>query len=96
MSKVFDVVHANGKYKGQDGTEKTRWQNVGVVFKSEKGAYTLKLDAVPTRRNEEGELWMNLFVPQAKGEQKAPVQQGFRNETKPDLNDGFGDDIPDF
>jgi hypothetical protein len=50
-----------------------------VVFKSEKGAYTMKLDAVPTRRNEQGELWLNLFVPQARQEKTdKPVQQGFR------------------
>ena len=88
MSKEFDVVHANGKYM-LNGEEKTRWQNVGVVFKSAKGAYTMKLDAIPTRRNEEGELWLNLFTPQQKG-----GQQGFRDKPK---TDGFEDqDIPDF
>ena len=82
MSKVFDVMSANGKYTGQDGSEKTRWQNVGVVFKSDKGNYTMKLEAIPTRRNEDGELWLNLFVPQKK---EAPKQQ-----------QGFDDSIPDF
>ena len=90
MSKrVFDVVHGNGEYTGADGTTKTRWQNVGVVFKSEKGNYVLKLDAIPTRRNEQGELWLNLFVPKEK-EQPAQ-QQGFRDAPKDDFEDG---DIP--
>ena len=81
MSKVFDVMHGNGTYKGQDGSEKTRWQNVGVVFKSDKGNYTMKLEAIPTRRNEDGELWLNLFVPQKKD--------------RPTQNDGVGnDDVP--
>ena len=63
MSKVvFEVVHGNGTYKAQDGSEKTRWQKVGVIFKSDKGNYSMKLDAIPTRRNEEGELWLNLFI----------------------------------
>ena len=70
--KVFDVVHGNGTYKAQDGSEKTRWQNVGAVFKSDKGNFSMKLDAVPTRRNEEGELWLNLFVPQDRTQQSKP------------------------
>ena len=89
--KVFDIVHGNGEYKAQDGSTKTRWQNVGVVFKSEKGNYVLKLDAIPTRRNEEGELWLNLFVPQER-EQK-PKAQGFR---EPQTDTFVDDDIPPF
>ena len=89
--KVFDIVHGNGEYKAQDGSTKTRWQNVGVVFKSEKGNYVLKLDAIPTRRNEEGELWLNLFVPQDR-EQK-PKAQGFR---EPQADTFVDDDLPPF
>ena len=90
-SLEYDVMHANGTYTGQDGSEKTRWAKVGVVFKSDKGAMTMKLEYVPTRRNEHGDLWLNLFVPRPK-EQPAQ-QQGFREPVKQGA-DGFGDDIP--
>ncbi len=92
-SLLYDVMHANGTYQGQDGEEKTRWAKVGVVFKSEKGSVTMKLEYVPTKRNEQGDLWLNLFVPRAK-EQPAQ-QQGFREPAKPP-DDGWGDDIPNF
>jgi hypothetical protein len=96
MSKVvFEVVHGNGTYKAADGSEKTRWQKIGVIFKSDKGNYSMKLDAIPTRRNEEGELWLNLFVPQDREEIKpAEKQQGNFRQAAPDPSrgDGFGDD----
>jgi hypothetical protein len=79
MSVEFEIVHGNGTYKDSEGNEKTRWQKVGVIFKSDKGNYSMKLDAIPTRRNEEGELWLNLFVPQPRGEQK-PQPGGFREK----------------
>lgn len=94
MSKVvFEVVHGNGEYKAADGSMKTRWQKVGVIFKSDKGNYSMKLDAIPTRRNEEGELWLNLFVPQAKEEKPAAPQQGGFRDNPPPPDDG---DIPPF
>jgi hypothetical protein len=89
-SLEFEVVHANGTYTGADGEEKTRWMKVGVIFKSDKGSYTMKLEAIPTRRNEQGELWLNLFVPQ-KREQKPAPQQGFRDNPQPQ-SDGFGEE----
>jgi hypothetical protein len=78
-SLEFEVVSANGTYTGADGQEKTRWLKCGVVFKSDKGSYTMKLEAIPARRNENGELWLNLFVPKKK-EQPAQ-QQGFRDQS---------------
>jgi hypothetical protein len=91
-SLEFEVVHANGTYTGADGEEKTRWMKVGVIFKSDKGSYTMKLEAIPTRRNEQGELWLNLFVPQKREQKPAPQQQGFREAPQ---EAGFSDpDIP--
>jgi hypothetical protein len=90
---IYEVCGSAGTYKAQDGSEKTRWIKAGVVFKNDKGYVSLKLDSIPTRRNEQGELWLSLFVPQAKDEQKKPEQQGFR-EDKPDLSKTDGDDIP--
>ena len=81
--KIFDVVGSDGEYKAQDGSTKTRWVNCGVVFKSEKGNYSMKLSAIPTRRNEDGELWLSLFVPKAK-EEKPAQPEGFREPTPAD------------
>jgi hypothetical protein len=91
--KVFDVVGSDGEYKAQDGSTKTRWVNCGVVFKSDKGNYSMKLSAIPTRRNEEGELWLSLFVPQDKKPAQTASQepqQGFRDNPAP----AHDDDIP--
>ena len=85
-SLEYEVVHANGKYTGADGTEKTRWSKCGVVFKSDKGSLSMKLEYVPTLRNENGELWFNMFVPQAKEQRRpaaAPQQEGFRQAENP-------------
>jgi hypothetical protein len=91
-SLEYEVSHASGKYTGQDGTEKTRWKQCGVVFKSDKGNLSMKLEYVPTSRNEEGDLWLNLFVPKPREQQ--PAQQGFRGTPK---QDSFEDaDIPAF
>jgi hypothetical protein len=93
-SLEFEVVSANGTYTGADGQEKTRWLKCGVIFKSDKGSYTMKLEAIPARRNENGELWLNLFVPKKK-EQPAQQQQGFREPQQPQ-SDGFDDKMPDW
>jgi hypothetical protein len=89
-SLEFEVVHANGTYTDQEGQEKTRWMKVGVIFKSDKGSYTMKLEAIPTRRNEQGELWLNLFVPQ-KREQKPAQQGGFRDSPQTPKDDKMPD-----
>jgi hypothetical protein len=78
-SLLYKVKHANGTYTDANGEEKTRWSDVGVVFKSDKGAVTMKLEYVPTKRNDQGDLWLNLFVPRKK-EQPAQQQQGFREK----------------
>jgi hypothetical protein len=63
VSKVFDVVVSTGSYTGDDGQEKQRWMNVGAVFKNDEGRVSIKLDAIPARRNETGELWLSCFEP---------------------------------
>ena len=89
---IYEVCGSAGTYKSQDGSEKTRWIKAGVVFKNDKGYVSMKLDSIPTRRNEKGELWLSLFVPKDKPESK-PVQQGFRdNQDDAGGQDGFADD----
>ncbi|MBR1486326.1 MAG: hypothetical protein IJ859_10000 [Synergistaceae bacterium] len=32
-TKVYDCIVATGKYKDRNGQEKTKWENVGVIWK---------------------------------------------------------------
>ena len=72
---IYEVLGSAGTYKAQDGSEKTRWIKAGVVFKNDKGYVSMKLDSIPTRRNENGELWLSLFVPQDKKPAQAATQE---------------------
>ena len=95
-SLIYEVCGSAGTYKAQDGSEKTRWIKAGVVFKNDKGYVSMKLDAIPTRRNENGELWLSLFVPQDKKAAPAASEKpagGFR-EPPVDTGgpDGVGED----
>ena len=93
MSVEFEVVTSTGTYM-KDGEEKKRWLKCGVIFKSEKGNYSMKLEAIPTKRNENGEMWFALFVP--KPREDKPAQSGFREQSQRGA-DGFEDSsIPDF
>jgi len=96
---IYEVCGSAGTYKAQDGSEKTRWVKAGVVFKNDKGYISMKLDAIPTRRNENGELWLSLFVPQDKKPAQTASQEpvgGFRDKPADTGGpDGVGgDDIP--
>jgi hypothetical protein len=90
MSVEFEVVTSTGSYIDKNGEEKKRWLKCGVIFKSEKGNYSMKLEAIPTKSSEDG-MWFALFVPKPR-EQK-PQQQGFRDKPQK-ATDDFDDDIP--
>ena len=91
--KIFDVMVSTGSYTGDDGQEKQRWMNVGVMFKNDSGYVSIKLEAIPTKRNEQGELWLSCFAPKPY-QPKEPAQGGFRDKPTPPA-DNFGDpDIP--
>ena len=92
MSVEFEVVTSTGTYM-KDGEEKKRWLKCGVIFKSEKGNYSMKLEAIPTKRNENGEMWFALFVPKAR-EAKPAQQGGFRDKPAQPAGDFVDDDIP--
>jgi len=93
MSKVYDVCASTGSYIGQDGQEKQRWINIGAVFKNDEGRVSIKLDSIPVRTNEKGELWLSCFVPKPRNQQQ-PVQ-GVRDKPAEKKDDGFQDkDIP--
>ena len=96
--KKFDVVAANGEYTDQEGQPKTRWLNCGVVLESDKG-YSLKLECIPVRRNDKGELWFQLFEPKPRqAAQPRPSDQpvsGFREQPPQEAPPAFVDsEIP--
>ena len=101
MSVEFEVVTSTGTYM-KDGEEKKRWLKCGVIFKSEKGNYSMKLEAIPTKRNEHGEMWFALFVPKAREAsqqagftaQSPEGSEGFRDKPKPSTGEFVDDDIP--
>jgi predicted RNA-binding protein with PUA-like domain len=95
--KIYDVVTSTGTYNDpQTGEEKKRWLTVGVVFENDAGYVSMKLDAIPAKRNEHGEMWLSLFTPKPREQKQAPQQQGFREQSQRGA-DGFEDkDIPDF
>ena len=93
-SLIYEVCGSAGTYKAQDGSEKTRWIKAGVVFKNDKGYVSMKLDAIPTRRNENGELWLSLFVPQDKKAAPAASEKpagGFREREPEPAGPDVGD-----
>jgi hypothetical protein len=93
MSVEFEVVTSTGTYM-KDGEEKKRWLKCGVIFKSEKGNYSMKLEAIPTKSSEDG-MWFALFVPKPR-EDSQQQSQGFREQSQRGA-DGFEDaKLPDF
>ncbi len=70
MKKKYDAVVTTGKYM-QNGVEKKRYMNVGVVLESDKGL-SLKLEALPVGFDG----WINFYEPKPKqGEAPAPVTE---------------------
>ena len=92
--KIFDVMVSTGSYKNDQGEEKQRWMNVGVMFKNDSGYVSIKLEAVPTKRNEQGELWLSCFAPKPREDKASAQQGGFRDKPTQPAGE-FGDpDIP--
>ncbi len=94
MSKRYDAMVATGKYKAEDGTEKTSWTRVGAVFEKD-GKFSLKIDSLPTSEIDlDGNVrawtgWVKLFAPQSKGK-----GQSRRSAAPEPSQGGFEDDIP--
>ena len=54
------VKYPSGTYINDDGEEKTSWDTCGIlIVKGSK--MSLKLNLIPTTRNDDGELWFNIF-----------------------------------
>ena len=70
MSKLYEITIVSGKYKNNDGVEKSRYQNMGSVFETKNGPM-LKLDSIPLL---EGGWngWAYLNTPKPKDYQGLP------------------------
>jgi hypothetical protein len=101
MPKLYDVVKAMGTYTDQNGQEKTRWLNCGMIVRNQNGNVSLKLDALPLVPSEEG-MWFALMEPKPRGEtfqQPAQTQQAGFAPAQPNSGqraapapDAFGED----
>lgn len=85
MPKIYDICAAADTWVDQHGIEKTKWLNVGAIIRADSGNVSIKLDAVPVRLNDKGELWLNCFAPKTPEEKQAAFggrpaqpQGGFR------------------
>ena len=54
------------EYVAQDGTNKKRYQTVGIVTETKKGDLMLKLEMIPLLGLKEGSFWAYLNLPEEK------------------------------
>lgn len=60
VKPIKQISVACGKYQ-KDGEEKTRWHNIGTLFKDEDtGRYSVKLEALPIF-TADNEGWLQCF-----------------------------------
>lgn len=89
MKKTHDAVYAGEKYTDNNGNEKTRYTNVGVLLQRDDGSMTMKLEAIPVGFNG----WINFYEPKPK-EGEAPKQERARPQRQAATTDApFDDDI---
>jgi hypothetical protein len=85
MKRIKKAVASVGKYTNRDGQEKTRYHNVGTLFKREDGSVCLKLDAVPVGPDFEG--WINFYDLEESSSREKP-------EAATPAKDVESDDVP--
>lgn len=91
MKKTHDAVYAGEKYTDNNGNEKTRYTNVGVLLQRDDGSMTMKLEAIPVGFNG----WINFYEPKPK-EGEAPKQERARPQRQAQAPaDDFVDDLRD-
>jgi hypothetical protein len=66
MKKTHDAVYAGEKYTGNDGNEKTRYINVGALFRRDDGSLTCKVESIPVGFSG----WINFYEPKPKDGQR--------------------------
>ena len=85
MPKKVDIVASTGTYTGNDGQEKRRYQNVGMVIEKD-GKFYVKLTSLVTV-DDEGKVvnFFSCFEPKQRTQQ-APKAQPAQQAT-PDFDD---------
>lgn len=89
MAVRYKIQAATGKYKGQDGSEKTRYVDVGVIMDGKQGGFVMKIECIPVGFDG----WCYLNEPN----KRPPTGGGATRRTPPPPSDGGGDfeeDIP--
>ena len=91
MPKSYDIVASTGTYTGNDGQEKRRYQNVGMIIEKDGKMY-VKLTSLVTV-DDEGKVinFFSCFEPKGQGQGKASPQK-----EAPAASQGgdFNDDMP--
>ena len=67
FTRKFKAVQTIGKFTNDQGEEKFRYQQLGIVLENENGQLSLKLNALPLP-NEKGEVWVNFYPVESKEE----------------------------
>ena len=71
--KTHDLCVGISKWVDREsGQERTQWMKVGAMFQNEKGNISIKIEAVPIGRNDDGDLWLSAFVPKPREDKVAP------------------------
>lgn len=90
MALRYVIKAATGrKYKGQDGTEKTEYIDIGVIMDGTNGGFTLKMKSIPVG----WDGWAFLNEPEVRGGTRgaAPRTQQRSAPADPPMDDS---DIP--
>lgn len=88
MKKIYDAVATIGEYKNKQGETKKNFLNVGTVFENDKGAISLKLNAIPVSFSG----WINFYVPKEK--ESADSEPQSRDKFKEAAAQEFDSDLP--
>ena len=70
--KTHDLCVGINRWTDETGQPRTQWLKIGAMFQSDTGNISIKLDAIPIARNEDGDLWISAFVPKPREDKAAP------------------------
>lgn len=103
--KLYDITATTGHYKDQQGQDKTRYENVGEIYKNDKGYVFISLKrhfnpAGIEAQQGRDRIFLPCFPPkqnnnsqnnQAPAQQQTQNVQSYNNEnfTRIDLDNGF-------
>ena len=82
MEKMYDLAVKTGSYTNSQGETKNRYENIGSVFKGDKGPYaflkkTFNPAGIETEPGRDS-IIVSMFEPKPRQQQQSP-SQGFQN-----------------